>query len=145
MHHPRGFTLVEMILTVSIFLILATGAVALVNDIVNFTALTTTAHELRQHTTTAQFKALSGLGDSNYGISIATSSYTLYSGTSYSTRNGFFEHTYEVPEGVTMSVLGDINFTRYTGRPLASSTIIITNTTNGTKQHITIHSSGLID
>lgn len=143
----RGFSLVEMLLSIAIMAIIA-GLTAPVffsyqtNNEFGL-AVNTSVRSLRR----AQFLAQNMELDSNWGVYFATSSVTVYSGGSYAGRNSNYDEQYSFPTTVTSTVT-DINFAKFTGETNAATTTLKTDAISDNvndRATITVNSKGAVD
>lgn len=139
----KGFTLIELLLSISIFAIIAVAALPVSRafqarnnlDI----AVATVADTVRRAETLAR-----GMdGDSAWGISAATSSITLFMGTSFAVRNGSFDEVSAMPPDITLSGLTEIVFVKFTGYPQSSGSFTLTGVDNETRS-VAINSRGTV-
>src|SRR5882762_7656724 len=91
----RGFTLVELLLSIAIFAILVTVVTLNLNTAQQNTSIVSSVDPLLADLSQQQIKAMVGdtegrLALSDYGVSIASSSYTLFFGTYSATESSNF-------------------------------------------------------
>ncbi len=139
----RGFTLVEMVLSVAIMAILIGLAtpVYFSYQTNNEFGLATEAgvRSLRR----AQLLAVNMEQDNNWGTYFSTSSITVYVGASFGSRNSNYDEPYSLPASVTSTVV-DINFSKFTGEPVASTSITLSSD-SGDRKIISVNAKGLVD
>lgn len=122
----RGFTLIEMALTVAMVGIISTSVLGFSlivlrsNDLEN--AVTVTTETLRR----AQTLARSGFNDDAWGVRIQPELVTLFKGGSYLMRDSSFDEISALPPAVVPSGLSEIIFSKSTGFPTTTGTIILT-------------------
>ncbi len=140
----RGFTLIEIVLTVasmgviSMAVVLSSLQLLRANDL--DLAVAATTQQLRA----AQLNARASNGDAPWGISISTSTITLFRGANFASRDSAADQVTEIASTITPSGLTEIVFAKNTGWPTSSGTIVLTHDVIGQKQ-LTINSLGLID
>lgn len=140
----RGFTLVEMLLSIVIIAIIAGLATPLyfsylTNNDFGLT-IDTGVRSLRR----ANFLAQNQDRDSNWGTYFSTSSITVYVGSSYAVRNTNYDELYQFPTTISSTNAVDVNFTKFTGEP-STTTAINIRSNNGNSSTIYVNSKGMID
>lgn len=139
----RGFTLIEMLLSLSVIGLLAGGSLPVLysfqlrND-QRLTAEQTVAALRRAGTYARGMK-----NDSPWSVRISASEITLYKGSAYDTRDTAYDEITDMPASLTPSGLSDITFAKLTGVPSATGTITLTSTTNEATT-ITLNAKGLV-
>ena len=139
----RGFTLLEMLLSIAIIAILAGLSVPIYqsfearNDL--DIATVTAVQSLRR----AQVLSEAVLNDSSWGVHIATSSVTIFKGASFTGRDSSYDEQISSAQSVAYSGLSDVVFSKLLGMPSATGTIMATSTTNETRT-ININAKGAI-
>lgn len=103
----KGFTLVEILVVLG--LMLGFGVVALTFSIPQLQAGQTESllDDIRSLTFLQQQNAYSGLNSKDYGIYFNTSSYTVFTGTSYAERESGDELTFPADTTITEINFGD--------------------------------------
>lgn len=140
----RGFTLIEMLLSVSVIAILAGMSVPVYqsfqtrNDL--DIATTTIGSSLRR----AEVLAQAVDGDVPSGVHIGTGSVILFKGASYVLRDPDFDEVFEVPASIIPSGISEVVFSKFTGVPDTSGTITLTSNNNETR-NISINEKGMVD
>lgn len=139
----RGFSLVEMLLSIAIMAIIAALSAPVFFSFQSGNefglAADTSVRTLRR----AQFLAQNMDQDSNWGVNFATSSITLYSGANYAGRDTDFDERYDLASNVT-STPADINFTKFSGLPVAPVDIIL-RSNSGDIKTISVNAVGAVD
>lgn len=146
----KGFTLIELIITVSVVVILSGLATASLRNLTSRNAAQVAERQLRSHLRKAQIYAMSGRRGYGWGVYYAEQTHqaTLYcfcGGTDYVSHPdmGIDESIY-FPKTVTVTGMTDIAFAKTSGLPTpSSSTITITGPTGGSAT-LTISSEGSI-
>lgn len=140
----RGFTLVEVIVVVAIILIITTLTLPSYGKFINMNSIDTQVTEIRKSMRLAQEESEAGKYDSNHGIHFTTTSYTHYVGKDFNSRDQSKDDEYDLHNTLEFKQRFEINFTKGTGLPSATGTIIIENTSNGKQEEISINEEGLI-
>jgi len=140
----RGFTLIEIMLTVAALFIISTTVITSsllmlrANDL--DLAIATTTQSLRA----AQLRARAADGDAQWGVSIRVGAITLFRGSSFAARNSAYDETADLASTITPSGITEIVYAKNSGLPINSGTLMLTHDVLGPKQ-LVINSLGLID
>lgn len=141
-----GITLIELLLVVMMVAILATLSVPFFARFFNQNAVENASVQLIGDFHKAQIYAMTGKANDNWGVHYASSTITLYKGTSFGVDNSFNE-TFSVPAAVVITGFIDINFAKGTGKPSTgnpSTTPTISISAPGNNSEvITINSQGV--
>ncbi len=140
----QGFTLIELIVVISIITILSAVTVPLYSYFQTFTVLGSAKHEVLQNIRLTQVKAQSGENNSAFGVYFDTNQYTLYQGDTYLTRNQSQDIIYGLSDNIGFSGFTEVNFSIKTGLPSATGTLTLTNTINNATETIIFNSMGLV-
>lgn len=144
MRTERGFTLLEVLLSLALIALLSGIAVpsfhllAVSNDL--DVATNTTLQTLRRAQTLSQAVD----GDSSWGVKLQASDITLFKGSSYALRDTNFDEVYTLSGNVTPSGILEIVFSKLLGNPSTTGTLTLTSSNNET-QNITLNSKGFLD
>ncbi len=124
MHLPkdtvRGFTLIELLLSVSIIALIAGMGAPILYSMYARAELDRSAYLIISSARRAQLLARSGFHDGPWGISLDTSSLTLFQGTSFDTRVPSRDETMDLPSLVSVPSQ-EIVFTPFTGATASTS------------------------
>ncbi len=138
----KGFTLVEVLLSIALVSIIAGFSVPFFNsflyrsEVENATTLTITSIR------SANILARSQKNDSNWGVYLSGNSVTIYSGNDYVSRDVTLDQVYSF-DGVSFSGNNEVNFVKFSGIPNTSATINVNGEVNS--DVITINSLGIVD
>jgi prepilin-type N-terminal cleavage/methylation domain-containing protein len=140
----KGFTLIEMLLTVAVISLLATISVPIfqsfqVRDDLNI-AVDTIAQSLRR----AQTLSVSGTHDYEWGLYVTTGTIAIFGGedpVSYASRKPAYDETFGLPEAISPSGLSEVVFSRLYGLPNVTGSFMLSTTINATRT-ITINEKG---
>ncbi len=144
MRKEGGFTLVELLLSVTIIGILTALSLPVYETFARRNDLDLTAQSVAGALRRAQVYARGNNYDSNWGVKFQSGSATLYRGTSYATRTSGFDETTTIPGTVSVSGLDDIQFAKLTGTPSATGTLTLTSTTNDSRA-ISLNAEGMVN
>jgi len=105
--NKKGFTLLELIITLGVFVLVVSFTLAISGNAISDTDLDTKSSELVQALRLARVKAVSGLFDSNWGVYIDSSedSFTLFQGDSYASRDADFDFVTTLPTSLDFSTI----------------------------------------
>jgi type II secretory pathway pseudopilin PulG len=112
----KGFTLIEFLISISIFMLLA-GLFTIGIDFYERQELENQTQNIIETLRRAQFEAISGKLDSSFGIYFEEKNYTLFKGESFSQRDSSFDEIFELPPLVTLEGLSEIVFLKSEGTP----------------------------
>lgn len=137
-----GLTIIELLVVVAIIAALAGAAEPVyrtfVVQIESQNASTAYVQMLRRAMSLAQ----AGRGDSGWGVTLATSSITLFKGTAFATRDSKYDEVYIPNAPITVAGLTEVDFSPLTGTPKASGTTTITS--GPQTATITINAKGIV-
>lgn len=141
--HKPGFSLLEVLLTISLFAIFAVLVVPafrgllIENDLLVSQFLT--AEAARQAVANSQ----AGKSDSGWGIALNGGNLTLFSGPNYGARTVASDTAYVFPPSITTPSPVEIDFAPFTGLASASTTIELDGL-SGHKTFVTVNSQGIV-
>jgi prepilin-type N-terminal cleavage/methylation domain-containing protein len=146
-----GFTLVELLIVITISLIVLAVAVPIYGNLQGSAQINDVTSGITQAVRTARERSINRLDNSSHGvyidIAVGDDSYILYQGDSYATRDSSYDRSTPLDSVITLSTTltaNDINFSKGLGVPNNSGTITITHDVNGSET-ITINSIGSVD
>lgn len=142
-----GITLVEILVSLAIFIILATITTVSLSGYRSSKLVETTANEIAFKLEEAKTNALAGKAGSSYGLHFASTSYTYFKGSSYNSSDvSNISPTFPSELQITTSLTGsavNIIFSRLTGTPNVTGTITVRKTSDTSKtKTITIGTLG---
>lgn len=143
MRIPRkGFSLIEVLITIGIGLVIFTGAVGVTVGFVRNRQLDETVEVAVSYLRSAAVRSIQGEGNSSHGVSIAGGYVVLFRGASYAGREAAYDVVWNRPDYVVASGLGEVVFSKQAGLPSASGNIVFS---NGARTiTITVHPTGAI-
>lgn len=139
-----GFTLIEVLLSVVAIGVIAGISVPLYQSFQVRNDLDIATVEIAQSVRRAQTLSEAVDGDVSWGIKIQSGSIIVFKGASYAVRDTTFDEVFEVPTSITPSGIAEVIFTKFTGLPQTTGTIILTSNNNETRI-ITINAKGIIN
>ena len=140
-HHAnlKGFTLIEVVVTISLMSVLLALGLILSMDVYRGTAFRSTRQVLLSALTTARGRALSNMYQSAHGVCYAPPNFIIFRGTSYSATSPYNE-TIEGNPAVILISAG--NFFTCTSAGVVFSQLAATTSSTGA---ITVRESGHTD
>ncbi len=151
----KGFTIIEMLIVVTILMVLVAMAVQPFFTIKKATDVDTAAEEFMGVVKLAQSRTVSSENSVQYGVYLNTSSlpnqYIMFKGASYATRDTTADVTYLLPNtvqfsGVSLGSVNQIVFDKLTGASEESGTISIrSKVDNSQSKTMYVTSSGVIN
>lgn len=144
----KGFTLVEVLLAVALISLMTAVALPAASSLQSRNDVDVAAIGIAQNLRQAQQLAAAGSGDSNWGVSISSGSFTLYRGNSFATRDNTYDQINDMSAKITptfsLSPSGsEVNFAKISGLPSATGTITLTGL-NGRVVTLTINAQGMV-
>jgi prepilin-type N-terminal cleavage/methylation domain-containing protein len=147
MQSKKGFTLIEVMLTIVILVILFAGASVFTNTSMISANFNTSMLEIKRMALTAQNRALEGYNNVNSGLKFAEDSVILFSGDVYDEEDEYNQVLEFTPTIFIETIDFDVNdilmFEKYTGVPLQAGSIDV-DSTPGDEASIAVNSSGVI-
>ena len=128
-----GFTLLEVLLTVTLMGVLAGLALPIVPRWLQLNDVDVVANTVAQSLRRAQVQAQSGAGDTSWGVSVDASDndqIVLFQGASYAARDTAYDEVFELPATIAVSGVSEVVFAVLTGEPGATGTVTLTTNTN---------------
>ena len=141
---PKGFTLLEMLLSIALIGIISGGVVGF-----SLVFLRSNDHESAMIVATQTFRraqtlSRASVNDSSWGVKLQPGSLTLFQGVSYALRNVVWDEVNELPSTITPSGVTEILFAKTTGFPTSSGTVTLTHETLGARS-LLINAIGTIE
>jgi len=140
-----GFTLIEVVVTISIIVVVTAVTIPLYSHWQTLSVLDSSRFEVLQDIRFAQDKAMAGYNDSDFGVYFTSSGYTLFQGTTYLTRDSSQDIARKIPSTIVLSGLNEVTFAKKTGEPSVTGTLVLTNTADNSKESILINPEGMIN
>ncbi len=147
-----GFTILEVLLTLAIFIIITAVTVPSVSAWRNSASISTVEAEIKQAFYLAKARSVSGKNNSNHGVcfvlnSSANSALSIYQGNSYSTRNSDYDIELDFGNGIILTSTNDthdINFTKNNGESSVTTTITISDESTTDEKNVVINELGIV-
>lgn len=142
-HTKKGFTLLELLLAVVIMSLLAGLSVPIYQSFQVRNDLDVAAAAVAQDLRRAQMLSEAVDGDVGWGVHVQSGSIRVFKGTVYATRDSAFDEVFDIPTSITATGTQEFIFSRLTGEPQATGTLIFNSTTNETRM-ISVNSKGVV-
>lgn len=123
----RGFTLIEMILVISILGIFSTMSLSFNSKYRNNSYLKIVTYDIVEALRYAQSNSQSMKEDSSWGVKISSNDLVIFKGNSYNSRDQNFDKVLDFPNGFTISGNDEVVFEKVTGITTDTGTTTITN------------------
>ena len=136
-----GFSLIESLVVVSLFGLIAFSAIGALRETRNRSELRNVYESVLQEIKQARSRAAAGVGNTNHGVYVKEKSIVIFEGDNYAEGEG--EEIF-LPSSILTNQSGiSILFYRLSAEANATSTIVLTNK-NGESLAMTISSGGMI-
>lgn len=139
----RGFTLLEVVLSLAVLSALAFAGFIFSRTIIIDADLDSSATGFVENARRAQMLSRGSDGDSTWGIHIQNGSMTLFKGANYGSRDSLYDEIIDIPTTITPSGATDVVFSKLTGFPASSGTLTLSGM-QGMSRTITINEKGTI-
>ena len=137
-----GFTLIEVLLSITAIAIIAGISIPVYQSFQNRNDLDIAATVFAQTARRAQVLAQAADGDTSWGARAQSGSITLFKGGSYATRDASFDETFDMPTSIILSGIQEFVFTKFTGLPQTTGTLMLTSSNNETRT-VTFNEKGV--
>jgi prepilin-type N-terminal cleavage/methylation domain-containing protein len=127
MRNESGFTLIEILIAMAILVIILGLGYFVGFDFYRNYALHSEKDVLVSVLRKARSQALNNVGASAHGVYIGDSSYTIFYGSSYVSRNAQYDENIKKAPGISATGLNEVVFAPLTATSTASSTITLNN------------------
>ncbi|HUQ30162.1 MAG TPA: prepilin-type N-terminal cleavage/methylation domain-containing protein [Candidatus Paceibacterota bacterium] len=139
----KGFTLIEMLLSVALIALIAGMGIPLYQSFQNRNDLSLATTSLAAALRSAEVHARAVDGDSAWGVMVATSSVTVFKGVTYASRVTTSDEVTPISGSIIITGTSEYDFAKFTGFPSASATTTLTSLNNETRI-ITINAKGMV-
>jgi len=139
----KGFTLIEIMLTLALFGVVAGITIPVHQSFQNKNDLDISASILAQSMRRAKALSQASDFDTTWGVYVATSTIAVFQGANYTARDSSYDEVFEMVDSISVSGISEIVFAKFTGEPNTTGTTILTSVNNDTK-NIVINSKGMV-
>jgi len=139
----KGFTLIEIILVISITVIIAAVSIPVIVRFVGVQHLDDTRSTIVASLRQAHNQAVFQKNDSAFGVRFLSGSFVIFQGSSYASRTTSEDIVVTIPSSITVSGISEVVFTKRTGVPSTTGTIFIH--LGSSSLSLSINQSGLIE
>lgn len=139
----RGFTLVEVIVVLSIIMIILGFSFPFAQGLKENNSLRSAEMAVKDALVRAQILSQSVSGDSSWGVKLDDTQVVIFKGASYSVRDGNFDEVFSLPSQNLLSGISEMVFDRLSGKPSEAGEIIISN--NNKQRIINVNEKGFIE
>jgi prepilin-type N-terminal cleavage/methylation domain-containing protein len=140
----RGFTLIEMLLSVSIIAIVSALSLPLYQVFQNKNDLAVVSESVGQALRRAQVYARAADDDAQWSVEIQSTAVTLFRGTNFVGRDASYDEAVSIPAGVNVTGLTEVQFAKMTGLPNTSGSITFTSARTGDVETVSINAKGMV-
>lgn len=137
----RGYTLVELLLSISLIAIIAGSAFPITRNFLDRNEFDSAFRLAVNGIRTAQINSQTGKNDTNWGVSFQSGAIIVFSGTSYATRATSFDASSSISTKITITGASEIIFDKVTGNSSTAPTLTVAG--NGYSKTITVNKKGL--
>lgn len=141
---PVGFTLIEILLSVAMIGILAGLSLPVFQAFQLKNDLSTTTDIVVQGLRRAQMLSRASQGDSSWGVDVHTGEVTIFSGSSYATRDSDLDETFDISDSLSISGTTEFVFAQLTGEPVTSGVLSLGSVSGGTST-VTVNIKGMVE
>lgn len=138
-----GFTIVELLIVISIIFILGALSSAFYSRFFLQNTLQATNDQIIEELHTAQMFSIQGQNNSAWGVKYLPGKLVMFSGSDYVSRNSNLDRFYDLNSGVNVNGFNEIIFSKIYGFPSASSTITLS--ANNNSKIIMVNEFGVVD
>ena len=142
-HSSRGFTILEMLLAISVIGVLTGFSAPIVARLQRSNDLETAQRSLIQAHRRSQQLARSSINDQTWGVKVQTGLVTTFVGISYATRDTTYDEDFQISNAISISGLNETVYNKTTANPSGVGTTTLQN--NGQTKVITVNAKGTID
>lgn len=140
----RGFTLIEVLLSLALIGIIFGMAAPYYRTFQVRNDLDIATNTIVQSLRRAQILSQAQYGDMNWGVYVQSGSIIIFKGPSYVLRDINYDEVFDLPSSIDSSGITEVVFSKLYGFPQSIGTLILTSTSNETR-NIIINEKGMVD
>lgn len=122
----NGFTLLELLLVIASIAVIAGFSLPLWRNLQIKNDLDISVVTIAQTLRRAQILAQAVDTDLGWGVRVQSGSIVLFKGNTYATRDTNFDEIFTLQSSIAPSGLSEVDYTKFTGLPGTTGTIILT-------------------
>lgn len=138
----KGFTLLELLLSITILTIIVGIGIPVYQSLQNNNNLDIAKTTVVQGLRRAQELSRSGEHDAMWGVKVQSGSITLFKGATYAARDSAFDELFDTPSNIVPTGSTEIVFSKFYGIPNTTGTLTLT--LNNTVQTLNINEKGTL-
>jgi prepilin-type N-terminal cleavage/methylation domain-containing protein len=142
--NQRGFTLLEMMLSVAIITMLAGLSLPVYSSLQARNDLDLTAQSVASALRRAQTAVRAEKNDSQWGVAIVSNQLVLFKGASYATRDSSYDEITVIPATITPTGMSEVVFAKLTAVPSTTGTVTLTSS-SGTARTVVMNGKGMVE
>lgn len=139
----RGYTLVEIVLVVALFTIVAGMLVVLDNNFIAKNDLDVASETVTESLRRARILSTASSGDEVWGVHVANGSVTIFRGDSYSARDAEYDEVSYISSSVAVSGVREVVFGKVYGIPSVVGEIVLSSDINSSRV-VAINEAGIV-
>lgn len=143
MNKRQGFTLIEILLSITCLAIVSAVAIPIYQSFQVRNDLNIASNTVLSSLRRAQIISQAPDGDTSSGVKLQSASITIFRGVSYAARDITLDEIFDVPTDISFSGVSEIVFSKTFGLPSSTGNIVLTSNINETKT-ITINEKGML-
>jgi prepilin-type N-terminal cleavage/methylation domain-containing protein len=139
----RAFSLIELLLVLTIFLVMATSSGIFYSRFILQGAVSTAVKEISGSLNKARMQSIAGKQNSAWGVNIFNNKVYVFLGNSFASRTQAFDETLDLNPNLLITGFSEVFFTKGTGIPSTNLTIVIS--AGGNSKTISVNSEGTVN
>lgn len=140
----RGFTLIEVLLSVVIISIIAGFSMPVFRSFQTRTDLELNTQNVAEMLRRAQTYARGMNGNSAWGVAVSANTATVFKGDTYAARDTTADETATIPPNLTTSGITEVTFSKFTASPSTTGTITLTDTQTNDSNTVNLNAKGMV-
>jgi prepilin-type N-terminal cleavage/methylation domain-containing protein len=125
----NGFSLIELLVAIGIMVVIFSLGLIVDTRFYRSANLATERDTVASLLSRSRSDALNNVDQKNHGFYVASSSYVIFEGDAYATRNSAYDEIFPAGAGIIASGVQEIDFKALEGSVLATGTITLANDT----------------
>ena len=144
MHQNKsGFTIIELLLVVSIITIVGTVFLPVSVDYMQRNDLNVAQTTYAQSVRRAQQISMSGEYDSQWGVIATSGNIVIFKGSTYATRDTNYDENYGISSSIISSGQAEYDFAKITGAPSQTGVVAFTN--GNFQKTVSVNAEGIVN